>query len=90
MAQSVKHLSLNFGSGHDLTVRGIEPHVGLCAEPAWDSLYHSLSAPSLLMLALSKINKHFFLKARDDVKNGHLENVYACLYVFICAPKGAT
>ena len=41
MAQSVKHLTLDFGSGHDLTVRDIEPHVGLCAdlkEPAWDSL----------------------------------------------------
>ena len=27
----------DFGSGHDLTVRGLEPHVGLCtdsAEPA--------------------------------------------------------
>ena len=41
MAQSVGHLTLDFGSGHDLPVRGFEPHVGLCAdgvEPAWDSL----------------------------------------------------
>ena len=48
MAQSVKHLTLDLSSGHDLIVRGIEPHVGLCAdssEPAWDSL--SLSAPAL-------------------------------------------
>ena len=54
MAQSVKRLTLDFGSGHDLMVRGIEPRVGLCAdsvEPAWDFL-------SLSLLSLSlKINK---------------------------------
>ena len=45
-AQLVKRLTLGFSSGHDLTVRGIEPRVQLCAdteEPAWDSL--SLSGP---------------------------------------------
>ena len=39
MALSVKHLTLGFGSGHDLTVSEVEPHIGLCAdsmEPAWD------------------------------------------------------
>ena len=39
VAQSVGQLTLDFGSGHDLTVRRIEPQVGLCtdsAEPAWD------------------------------------------------------
>ena len=38
---SVKRQTLDFGSGHDLTVCEIEPHIGLCAdsvEPAWDSL----------------------------------------------------
>ena len=62
MAQSVKRPTLDFGSGHDLTVRGFEPHVGLSpdsAEPAWGSLFPSLSlslsAPPLLsrFLALS-------------------------------------
>ena len=46
MAQSVEHLTLDFGSGHDLVVRGIESHIRLCAdgaEPAWDSLSPSLS-----------------------------------------------
>ena len=46
MAQSVKHLTLDFGSGHDLTVPEIEPCIRLCAdssEPAWDSLSLSLS-----------------------------------------------
>ena len=36
VAQSVKHLTLDFSSGHDLELR-----IGLCAdsmEPAWDSL----------------------------------------------------
>ena len=56
VAQSVKHLILDFGSGHDLTVCGFEPHVRLCTvstEPAWDSDFPSPSAPPLLMLARS-------------------------------------
>ena len=53
VAQSVKHPALDFGSDHDLTVHGIEPHVGLCAdraEPSWNSLSLSLSAPPSLTL----------------------------------------
>ena len=53
MAQSVKRLNLGFGLDHDLTIREFELHVGLCAEPAWDSLSSSLSAPRLLACALS-------------------------------------
>ena len=62
VAQSVKHLTLGFGSGHDLTVCGFEPHVGLCAD--------SMSLPAILSplflypssaLSLSlKINNLFF------------------------------
>ena len=47
VAEQVKCLALDFSSGHDLMVRGIEPCVELCAdseEPAWDSLSPSLSA----------------------------------------------
>ena len=55
MAQLVKHLTLDFSSGNDLTVIcEIQTHIGLCTdsvEPAWDSLSSSLSAPLLLMLA---------------------------------------
>ena len=43
---SVKDLTLDFGSGHDLTVCEMESCVGLCAdsmEPAWDSLSCTLS-----------------------------------------------
>ena len=60
VAESIKHLTLHFGTGHDLMVCGFEPCIGLCAdsvEPAWDSLSPTLSAPPLL--SLSKINKHF-------------------------------
>ena len=32
VAQSVKWLTLDFSSGHDLTVPEIEPHIGLCAD----------------------------------------------------------
>ena len=67
MAQSVKCPTLDFGSGHDLTVHEFEPYSRLCidsVEPAWDSLSSSLSlslslslsALSLLSLSL-KINK---------------------------------
>ena len=57
MAQLVKHLSLDFGSGRNLMVRGTEPHPGLCAEssePAWNSLLFPLLILSLsLSLSLS-------------------------------------
>ena len=46
VTQSGKHLTLDFSSGHDLTVCQIEPGVRLCADsmdPAWDSLSPSLS-----------------------------------------------
>ena len=64
MGWSAEHLTLDFcsdhdlGSGDDLAVCGIEPHImGLCAdsrEPAGDS--PSLSAPPQLVLSL-KTNK---------------------------------
>ena len=62
MAQSVERLTLDSGSGHDLTARGFEPRLVLCAdsaEPAWDSLSLSpcLSAPPLLAISLSKKKK---------------------------------
>ena len=43
MAWSVEHLTLDFGSGHDLTVLGMEPRIGLYA--ALDSLFLSLAPP---------------------------------------------
>ena len=49
MAQSVKHVTLDFRSGHDLMVCEFEPRVRLCAhslEAAWDSLSLPLSLPS--------------------------------------------
>ena len=42
--------TLDFSLGHDLTVRELEPHIGLCTdsvEPAWDSLSPSLSTSPL-------------------------------------------
>jgi len=50
VAQSVKHPTLGFGSGHDLTHdRGIEPRVGLCAQRG--SLLQILFALSLAPLS---------------------------------------
>ena len=61
VARSVKCPTLDFGSGHDLIVRGFEPHIGLCAvsaEPAWNSISPPLSAPPLLLcLSLALSNK---------------------------------
>ena len=42
VAQSVKRPTFDFGSGHGLTVRELEPHIGLCAdsaEPVWEMFY---------------------------------------------------
>ena len=47
---------LNFGSGHDLTVREFKARIQLCADsakPAWDFLSPSLSTLSLLACSLS-------------------------------------
>ena len=68
VAQLVKNLILDFGSGHDLMVREFEPHIRFCAdnaEPAWDSLSPlSLSAPLSLILplsfSLSKIKEYYW------------------------------
>ena len=49
VAQLVECPTCGFGTGHDLPVRGIEPHVGIHAdstEPAWDSLSLSLCPPA--------------------------------------------
>ena len=59
MAQSVKHLTVDFSSGHDLIAHEIDPHISLCfdsAEPAGESLSSSLSLSLSLSLFL-KINK---------------------------------
>ena len=48
VAQSVERSTLDFGSGHDLSVGGIESCVEFCAnslEPAWDILSLSFTAP---------------------------------------------
>ena len=47
VAQLVKHLTLDFSSDHDPTIRGFEPHVKNLLE----ILSFSLSAPHLLMLS---------------------------------------
>ena len=60
MAQSVKRLTRDFGSGHDLAVPEIKMHSGLCAdseEPGWDSLSPSLFAPPLHAVSPLSQNK---------------------------------
>ena len=59
MAQSVKRLTLDFGSGHDLAVLEFEPCIGLYAdsvELAWDSPLSFSFYPSPLPISL-KISK---------------------------------
>ena len=46
---SVRHSTLDFSSGLDLTVCEFKPHIGLCADgvkPPWNSLSPSLFTPS--------------------------------------------
>ena len=51
VAQSVKLLTLDFSSDHDLMAHEFQPYIGLCTgsvEPAWDALSLPLSAPPQL------------------------------------------
>ena len=55
VAQVVKRPTLDFHPGHDLTVGGFQPHVGLCVdsvESACDSLSPSVSASPQPALSL--------------------------------------
>ena len=45
VALSIKRLTLDFGSSHDLVIPDFEPHVGLHIDSAWDSLSLPLSLP---------------------------------------------
>ena len=56
MAQLVRCPTLDFGLGHDLTVRGIEPRTGLCADSA-ESAWDSLSPSALPPLKINKLKK---------------------------------
>ena len=56
MAQSVKHLTVDFSLGHDFIVPEIEPCIRLDTdggEPTWDSLF-LLSAPPPHSLPVSQ------------------------------------
>ena len=57
VAQLVKCPTLDFGSGHDLTVCGIEPYVCLHTDDA-RSTSDSLSLCPPLLMVSHKINEH--------------------------------
>ena len=60
VAQSVKCPTIDFGSGHDLTVHEFEHHTGLhsdSAEPAWDSVSLPLCLPHPCSLSVSLSQK---------------------------------
>ena len=68
----VKRLTLDFDSGHDLTVCGIEPSIGVCAdnvESAGNSLSPCLSAPPLHSLSLSQIHEQWGACVLQPVKH---------------------
>ena len=89
VAQSVKILTLDFGSGHDLMVCELEPRIGLCTfsmEPAWDSLFFSLPLLHSCLHALSlslKINKYTLKKPPDFIreKKANLSQSILCYYI---------
>ena len=71
MAQSVKHPTLDFGSGHDLVVHEFQPPIRLrvdSVKSAWDFLSLSLSLPLPCSLSLSlspsKINNQSLKKKK--------------------------
>ena len=80
MAQSVKCPTLDFSSGHDLTVHGIQPHVGLCTVSAWDSLSLPLSPACVGSVSLFlKINLN-----KEKKKKGHLTAlVFSCFWTLL-------
>ena len=61
VAQSVKHPTLDLGSGHDLMAPEIEPHIRLCADsknlPGILCLLLSLPLPCLCAVSLFLKNK---------------------------------
>ena len=67
MAQSVKHLTLGFSSGHDLRVMRLSPVSSsvLGMESAWDSLSLPPSAPPPHSYFLAFLKK----KKKTDIKN---------------------
>ena len=79
MAQLITHQTLGFGSGHDLTVCEFEHHLGLCsdsAEPAWDSLSPSISAPPpthcRLSLSPNKFKNVFLNNYSENSKKNNI------------------
>ena len=89
MAQLVKRLTLGFDSGHDPRVVSSSLHRACIvrAEPAWDSLSPSLSAPPPLALSLAhnkyKLKKNSLearkqwagmFKVLKEKKNGNQES----------------
>ena len=85
MAQSVRRPAHDFGSGHDLTVRGFKPTSGstLSEEPAWDSVSPSLLARPLLVLSRSlSQNKYIsFKKIKINLERYQNVNCWSCVAV---------
>ena len=73
MAQSVKRPTLDFGSGHGLTVREFEPCVGLCVDSVELALDSLSLCPPLLVLSL-KINT-----LKKKLKKGHHCQTTVCI-----------
>ena len=89
--RSVKHPTLGFGSGHDLTIHGFEPRVGLRAdstESAWDSLFLSFCPSSAHALFLSQNKQILNLRSQFKKLASHLalwlmDRVQHELHVFV-------
>ena len=90
MAQSVKHPTLDFHSGHDLSVHEFQPLDRFCADsaqPAWDSLSPFLSAPPVLVCSLPLSLKTNKLKKLLPENIYSTENITKCkCYILKCYP----
>ena len=85
MAQSVECPALDFGSGHDLRVVGLEPQVGFHAESPGNCLRYSLSLPLALSHSKIKIKKK---KNRESESDLPKQMGQGCLSLGLGVEKG--
>ena len=91
MAQSIKCLTLDFGSGRDLMVHEFEAHIGLHAgsvEPAWNSLFLSLPLPAHSVSLLREERKRERKRRKDPPLWEKLKHWGAGEYLMLLGLEG--
>ena len=88
VAQLVKQLTLDLGSGHGLMVGEIEPHIRICADstkPAWDSLPLCLCPSPASSFSFSlKISNFFLSYAKSCLQQTPSTYIHRIITVIQC------